>query len=173
MGLDSIKGRGSTLKFKVMTDLTKDPQGNYKRPLNFAATALSIPEVTTSDMPFTVASEANPVPVMYGSPAPGAGERWADPDPGEVSWAPSFSGNVQPVDTDRAAMEALKLAGKGRKIIWLERTPNGETVAEGGAFFITQGQFPVPADAAETFSFSGAGKGKCWDDTSAATVGVS
>lgn len=172
MALGSIKGRGSTLKAKIMTDLTKDAQGNYKRPLNFAATALTLPEVTTSDMPFSVASETNTTPVMYGSSAPGAGEQWADPEPGEVSWTATFSGNTQPVDSDRASMEALRLGGKQRKIWWVERTPNGETVAEGGAAFITGGQFPVPADAPETFAFTMNGKGKSWDDTSAATVGA-
>lgn len=168
--LSTIKGRGSTLKFMVMTDLTKDAQGNYKRPANFATLALVLPEVTTSDIPLSIATVSETAVVMYGSAAPGSGEQWADPEPGEASWTVTFSGNVQPVDTDRANMEALELAATQRKTIWVEVVPNGETVARGGAMFITAGGFPVPADAPETFTFSGTGRGKRWTDTSAATA---
>lgn len=168
--LSTVKGRGSTLKFMVMTDTSKDPQGNYKRPATFATAALVLPEVTTSDIPLSIASVTETPVVMYGSAATGSGEQWADPEPGEASWTVTFSGNVQPVEADRAAMEALEVAAGQRKTIWIEVTPNGETVARGGAMFITAGGFPVPADAAETFTFSGTGRGKRWTDTSAATV---
>ena len=170
-GPSTVKGRGSTLRLMIMTDLTKDAQGNYKRPANFDAGALTLEEVTSSDIPLAIATKASdPVPVMYGSPAPGETEEWADPEPGEASWTVTFTGNVQPVEADRAAMEAVETGASQRKIWWYEVTPNGETKARGGAMFITGGQFPVPADAVETFTFNGAGKGKRWTDTSAATV---
>jgi hypothetical protein len=168
--LSTIKGRGSTLRFMVMTDLTKDAQGFYKKPATFATAALVLPEVTTSDIPLSIATVSETPVVMYGSAAPGTGEDWADSEPGQASWTVTFSGNVQPVDTDRAAMEALELAAGQRKTLWIEIKPNGETIARGGAMFITAGGFPVPADAAETFTFSGTGRGKRWTDTSAATA---
>lgn len=172
MALGTRKGRGSTLRFMVMTDLTLDVNGNYKRPANFAANALVLPEVTSSDTPITVASTTDTTPVMYGSAAPGAGEDWTDADPGAASWTITFTGNVQPVEADRAAMEAGKLAMTQRKILWIERTPLGENVAEGGAMFITSGGFPIPADTPETFSFTGTGKKKFFLDTSTATAAV-
>lgn len=169
--LDTIKGRGSTVKFMVMTDLTKDAQGNYKRPANFNASALSLPETTTTDIPFTVAARSNDAaPVMYGSPAVGTAATWTDPEPGDASWTATITGNVQPTEAGRASMEALETAGSNSQIIWLEIMPNGETKARGGAAFINGGQFPVPADAVETFTFNITGKGKRWQDTSAATV---
>lgn len=170
MTLSTRKGRGATLKFMVMTDLSTDVNGNYKRPSTFNTAALSLPEVTASDTPITVASQANDTPTMYGSPAPGTGEDWGDSDPGTASWTITFSGNVQPVPANRAAMEALQLAQSQRKILWIERTPNGETKSKGGAMFITSGGFPIPAEAPETFSFTGQGKRKFFLDTSTATV---
>lgn len=173
MALGSRKGRGSTLRMMIMTDFTLDAQGNYKRPATFDAAALTLTEVTTSDLPLSIASQtSDPVPVMYGSPDPtNAGEQWADPTPGEASWTATFTGNTQPVEADRANMEALEVGATQRKIWWLERTPNsaGE-VARGGACFITGGNFPIPANEVETFTFNVAGKGKRWPDTSAATV---
>lgn len=170
MALSKKKGRGGVLKFMVMTDLTKDVNGYLKRPATFATAALSLPEVTTSDLPLSVATTNDPTPVMYGSAAPGAGERWGDSEPGEATWTVTFSGLVQPVEADRAAMEALEVAAGQGKTLWIERTPNGETKATGGAGFVTQGQFPAPSDADETFSFTLQGRTKRWPDTSAATV---
>lgn len=168
--LTTTKARGSTLKFMVMIDLTKDAQGNYKRPATFATAALSLPEVTTSDVPVTHASKATTEnSVMYGSAATGAGTTWADTEPGEGSWQMSVSGNWQPGEEDRANYEAARAAQMNGSIVWIERTVIGETVPEGGAAWINQGSLPAPADATVTFSFNLTGKGKFFTDASAAT----
>lgn len=172
MALSTVKGRGSTLRFQVMTDLTKDVNGNYKKPANFATAALVLPEVNTSDVSISTAEESIDKPKMYGSPAPGTGEDWADADPGVTSATLSLSGNVQPVEAERQAMEALRQAQTEAKIIWLERQMIGEIVWEGGAVFITSGSLPIPADAVVTFSFSAKVKGKFWLDTAAAPTAV-
>lgn len=169
MALKTMKGRGSELRFMVMSDLELDNAGFYKRPKDFDSKALSLPEVTTSDAPISTESETEEAPVMYGSPKAGEGARWADSTPGSTSWTMTLSGNVQPIEKDRAAMEALREAQGNGAILWVERKAVNETVSEGGAGFITSGALPIPADEVVTFSFTVQGKGKFWFDTSKAT----
>lgn len=170
MALSKKKGRGSILRFMVMTDLTLDAQGNYKRPAGFDASALTLPEVTTSDATITHAAEADEAVTMYGSAAPGAGELWADSEPGEGSWTVPYSGVWQPTEADRANSEALRAAQIGRKTIWQERQIVGDDKWEGGAGWISTGALPVPADGNVTWSVTVTGKGKFYQDTSTATV---
>lgn len=168
MALRTMKGRGSVLRFMVMSDLSLDTAGHYKRPAGFESSALELPEVTTSNTPISTETVNEENPVMYGTPAPGEGEQWADSNPGVNSWQMTFDGNVQPLEADRTAMEALRAAQTGGKVLWIERRAVNETVFEGGAGFISSGDLPIPADAVVTFSFTVQGKGKFWLDTAAA-----
>lgn len=169
MALSKKKGRGSVVRWKIMTDLTLDAEGHYKRPATMSTTALTLPEVTTSDVNISHAEVADDTVVMYGSPAPGDGEQWKDAEPGEGSWTVPFSGLWQPVEADRASQEALRAAQIGRKTIWVERQIIGDDKWEGGAGYISTGAFPSPAETNVNWSFTLAGKGKFWQDTSAAT----
>ena len=107
---------GDTARFRFMV-LAAPTQ---IRPPTFDAAALELPELTTSDMPVTVATVARDTPAMYGSPAAGTGPNgWAKPRAGQGSWTISLSGNVQPTAEEREAMDAL-VAAAG-KYIWVER----------------------------------------------------
>jgi len=170
MALSKKKGRGSVVRWKIMTDLTLDAEGHYKRPADMSTTGLTLPEVNTSDVNISHATETDDTVTMYGSPAPGAGEEWTDAEPGAGSWTLPIGGVWQPVEADRANSEALRAAQIGRKPIWMERQIVGDDKWEGGAGFISTGAFPVPADGNVTWNATLTGKGKFWQDTSAATA---
>lgn len=159
MALDTITGETSVVKFLILAAATT------VRPANFDTTALTLPELTTSDMPAQVATVNNPAPRMYGTPAAGTGNTWAKPKPGEASWSVSLSGNVQPTDPERVAMETM-IAALG-KYIWFERQMNTDTTKKGGCALITSTGEPLPSDAVVTFSAGLTGYGPKYNDTSA------
>ncbi|WP_295814531.1 hypothetical protein [uncultured Deinococcus sp.] len=159
MALDTITGELSRFRFLVLAAAT------LVRPANFDTTALTLPELTTSDMPAQVATVSTPTPKMYGTPAAGTAVTWAKPKPGEASWTATLSGNVQPTDTERANMETLR-AALG-KYIWMEQQLGTDTTQEGGCALVTSRGKPIPADATVTFSIGLTGYGPNFLDTSA------
>lgn len=159
MPLDVVYGETSAFKFLVLAAAT------LTRPADFDTTALSLPELTTSDLPTTVSTTTDPAPKMYGSPADGTGLEWAKPRPDQGSWSASLSGNVQPTDPERLAMETLN-AARG-KYVWIERRMNADTTNEGGCAIVTSTGKPIPADGVVTFSVGLTGYGPLYPDTSA------
>ncbi|MFB9994076.1 hypothetical protein ACFFLM_19135 [Deinococcus oregonensis] len=156
--LDTITGELSTLKFMVLLAAT------LTRPATFDTAALVLPELTTSDMPATVATKTDPVSKMYGTPAAGTTLTWTKPKPDTASWTATLSGNVQPTDAERTAMETLR-AALG-KYVWIEQTMNVDTTKEGGCALVTSRGKPVPADGIVTFSIGLTGYGPNFLDTS-------
>lgn len=139
------------------------------RPADFDTAKLTLPELTTSDMPVTIATTARDTPAMYGSPAAGAGvSGWAKPKAGQGSWSASLTGNVQPTAPERAAMKALRAAAG--KYVWVERRNDEETTNEGGCALVTSKAKPIPADGIVTFTAGLTGWGEHFDDTSLAVV---
>lgn len=159
---DVMYGEQALFRFLVLAAPTQ------VRPPNFEATALELPELTTTDMPVTVATVARDTPNMYGTPASGSDgpTSWAKPKPGQGSWTVSMSGNVQPTATERAAMKALQEA-RGR-YVWVERRADLETLNEGGCALVTSTGKPIPVDGPVTFSAGLTGYGKHFPDTTAA-----
>lgn len=155
--LDTITGDQSVVKYLVLAAAT------LTRPANFDTAALTLPELTTSDMPVTIGTKTDPVSKMYGSPAAGADVTWAKPKPDQGSWTLSLSGNVQPTDPERVAMETM-IAARG-KYIWIERTMHTDTTTKGGCALVTSTGEPVPADGIVTFSVGLTGYGPRYEDT--------
>lgn len=159
MPLDTITGATSVFKFLVLGGPT------LVRPADFDTSALTLPELTTSDMPATVSTTTPPSSPMYGSPAPGSGLTWAKPKPDVASWTGTLSGNVQPTDLERANMETLR--GALGKYIWMEVAMNTDTTNEGGCAIVTSRGKPVPVAGDVTFSIGLTGYGPNFLDTSA------
>lgn len=157
MALDTITGELSRFRYLVLTAAT------LVRPANFDTEALSLPELTTSDMPAQVATVNTPTPKMYGTPAAGTAVTWAKPKPGEASWTATLSGNVQPTDTERANMETLR--GALGKYVWIETELGSDTTPEGGCVLVTSRGKPIPSDAVVTFSIGLTGYGPNFLDT--------
>lgn len=155
---DVTYGETSVFKFMVLSGPT------IQRPATFDSVALTLPELTTSDMTTSVSMKTDAVPRMYGTPAAGTALEWQKSRPESASWAANISGNVLPTDDERSAMVALM--GAIGKFIWIERTPNTETKNEGGCASVTSTGKPVPADGVVTFSVALAGYGPKYDDTS-------
>lgn len=160
MSLDTITGETSIFRFMVLNAAT------LIRPATFDAAALVLPELTTSDMPASVSTKTDPVSKMYGSPAAGTDLVWAKPKPDVASWTATLSGNVQPTEAERTAMETLR-AALG-KYVWIESRMNADTQKEGGCTLVTGRGKPIPADAVVTFSISLTGYGPNFLDTSTA-----
>lgn len=160
---DVTYGETSIFKFLVLGAAT------LVRPANFDSTALVLPELTSTDMPVTIATTARDTPRMYGTAASGGGVTgWAKPSAGQGSWTAPIAGNVQPTEPERAAMEAL-YAARG-KYIWVERQMNTDTTKEGGCALVTSTGKPIPADGPVTFSVGLTGWGPHFPDTSLATA---
>ncbi|OWL96525.1 hypothetical protein CBQ26_09110 [Deinococcus indicus] len=158
---DVIYGDQSLFRFMVLTEPTA------VRPANFDATALELPELSTSDMPVTIATVARDTPAMYGTPAAGGGPTsWAKPKAGQGSWTITLTGNVQPTAPQRAAMTALR-AARG-KYVWVERRTDAETVNEGGCALVTSTGKPIPVEGIVTFTVGLTGWGQHFEDTSTA-----
>lgn len=160
MALETITGETSQFRFMPL------PGPTTKRPADFDAQALILPELTTSDMPATVSTKTDTVAKMYGSPAAGTDVTWQQPKPDTGSWTVSLSGNVLATDADREAMQTL-LAQLG-KYVWIERKMNTDDTNEGGCAMVTSTGKPVPTDAVVTFTASLTGYGPKYDDTSKA-----
>ena len=155
--LDTITGEGSVFKFLVLAAAT------LTRPANFDTAALTLPELTTSDMPVTVSTKTTPGSIMYGSTSSGT-ITWAKPKPDQGSWTLSLSGNTQPTEPERAAMEAL-ITARG-KYVWIERQVATDTTKKGGCALVTSTGEPVPSDGIVTFSVGLTGYGPRYEDTS-------
>lgn len=154
---DVTYGETSTFKFLVLSGPT------LTRPANFATTALTLPELTTSDLPTTVSTTTDTPPRTYGDPAAGTALTWAKPRPDQGSWTASLSGNVLPTESERVAMETL-LAARG-KYVWVERVMHLDTQPEGGCAIVTSTGKPIPADGIVTFSAGLTGYGPLYPDT--------
>lgn len=159
MALDTVTGEAARFRFVVLPG----KPATLTRPADFDTAAKELPELTTSDFPATVGTNTTPTPKMYGTPKAGEGITWAKPTPTEASWTGTLSGNVQPTDTQRANMEALR-AALG-KYIWMEQVIDGETTPEGGCAIVTSRGRPVPADGVVTFSVGLTGYGPNFLDT--------
>lgn len=158
---DVMYGEQSIFRFMVLDAPTQ------VRPATFDAAAQELPELTTSDMPVTVATIARDTPAMYATPAAAAGpSSWAKPKAGQGSWTVTLTGNVQPTAPQRAAMVALR-AARGR-YVWVERHTDLETVNEGGCALVTSTGKPIPADGIVTFTAGLTGWGQHFEDTSTA-----
>ncbi|AWN24004.1 hypothetical protein DKM44_12820 [Deinococcus irradiatisoli] len=160
--LDFLYGETSNFKFKVLSAPT------VIRPVDFDTTALTLPELTTSDLPATVSTKTPATPKMYGSPADGTDITWQKPKPDTGSWTLSLSGNVLPSSADRANMNTF-IAALG-KYVWIERQMHTSAKNEGGCILVTSTGKPVPADTNTpvTFTAGGTGYGPKFDDTSLA-----
>lgn len=160
--LDTIYGETSVFRFLILDAPTE------VRPANFDQAALELPELTTSDMPVTVATVARDTPRMYGTPAAGTSgpTGWAKPAPGQGSWSITLSGNVQPTEAQRTAMETL-YAARGR-YVWTERRMNTDDTNEGGCALVTATGKPIPSDGVVTFTATLTGWGRHFPDTSKA-----
>ncbi len=150
---------GETSQFRFMPL----PGPTEVRPANFDAQALSLPELTTSDMPVTISTKSDAAPKMYGSPAAGTEVTYAKPRPDQGSWTVSLSGNVQPTADERAAMVAL--FAQAGKYVWIERRTHLDDRNEGGCAIVTATGKPVPADGIVTFTATLTGYGRKFDDT--------
>lgn len=160
--LETIQGDQSVYRFMLLDEAT------VVRPANFEAAALTLPELTSTDIPKTVSTKSDPVTRMYGSPRSGSGELdWAKPRPDQASWTGSLTGNVMPTDAQRAAMETI-IASLG-KYVWMERVVNTDTTAKGGCALVTSTGEPVPADGVVTFSVGLTGYGPRYENTALAT----
>lgn len=160
--IDATYGETSVFRYLVLNAPTQ------VRPADFDTAALELPELTTTDMPVTVATTARDTPRTYGTPAAANNgpTGWAKPAPGQGSWTVSMSGNVQPTEPQRAAMETL-YAARGR-YVWVERRMNTDATNEGGCALVTSTGKPIPSDGIVTFSAGLSGWGKHFPDTAAA-----
>ena len=107
MALDKMTGELAKLRFMVVGGKPAKP---LKRPTDFDTAAKELPELTTSTITATVATNSQATPKMYGTPKAGEALTWAEPTPGEASWSGSMSGLVQPTEEQRANMTALQNA---------------------------------------------------------------
>lgn len=154
---------GDQTKFRFMVLLAP----TLVRPADFDTAALELPELTTSDMPVTIATVARDTPAMYGTAPAGSGPSgWAKPKAGQGSWTVSLTGNVQPTAPERAAMKALRAAAG--KYVWVERRNDEETSNEGGCALVTSKAKPIPAEGIVTFTAGLTGWGPHFDDTALA-----
>ncbi|BDP42925.1 hypothetical protein DAETH_28940 [Deinococcus aetherius] len=162
MTLGTVYGDTSVYRFLVL------PGPTEVRPANFDSAALTLPELTTSDMPVAVATVARDTPIMYGTPPAGSAgvTSWARPRPGQGSWTVTLTGNVQPTETEREAMEAL-YAARGR-YVWTERRMATDDKNEGGCALVTSTGKPIPADGPVTFTSGLTGYGRHFPDTALA-----
>lgn len=160
MALDTITGETSVFRFMLLNAATT------KRPADFDTQAQTLPELTTSDMPATVSTKTDAAAKMYGSPAAGSDVTWQKPKPDTGSWTVSLSGNVQPTDPERKAMQDL--LGALGKYVWIERKMNTDDTNEGGCALVTSTGKPIPTDAVVTFTAGLTGYGPKYDDTSKA-----
>lgn len=160
---DVLYGEGSVFRFVILAAATEI------RPENFDTAAKELPELTTSDMPVTVASTNRETPAMYGTPASGTGDlRWGKPQVGTATWTISASGNVLPNAAQRANMIALM--GARGKYVWIERRAGSDSINEGGCALVTSTGKPVPRDGPVTFSIGLTGYGEHYPDTSKAVA---
>lgn len=159
MALDTMTGEQAKFRFVVLPG----KPATLTRPADFDTAAKELPELTTSNFPAQVATNSTPVPKMYGTPKAGEAVTWAKPTPGEASWTGTLSGNVQPTEAERAAMDALRNALG--KYIWMEQVLDGETTPEGGCAIVTSRGRPVPADGVVTFDIGLTGYGPNFLDT--------
>ena len=158
---DVLYGEGSIFRYLILDAPT------VLRPANFDTAAKELPELTTTDMPVSVASTNRETPAMYGTPASGTGDlRWGKPQQGTATWTISLSGNVLPTAAQRANMIALM--GAIGKYLWIERRAGTDAINEGGCALLTSTGKPVPREGAVTFSSGLTGYGPHYPDTSKA-----
>lgn len=158
MALDTITGEQSTVRFKVLNEPTQT------RPADFESTALALPELTSSEMSISVNVTNQQATKMYGTNSKAGVVGWDKATPESKSWTMSLSGNVQPNEAERRAMETL-IAAHG-KYVWIERVTNTDTTKKGGCALVTGTGEPVPADGVVTFSVNLQGWGERFEDIS-------